>query len=29
MAKLISVTAATALIIAALFPAVYTFVSFA
>ena len=29
MAKLISVTAATALIIAALFPVVYTFVSFA
>jgi hypothetical protein len=29
MAKMISITAATALVIAALFPAVYTFVSFA
>jgi hypothetical protein len=29
MAKMISITAATALIFAALFPVVYTFVSFA
>jgi hypothetical protein len=29
MAKLVSITAATALVFAAIFPAVYTFVAFA
>lgn len=29
MARMLSITAATALIVAALFPAVYTFVAFA